>query len=79
MTKRARFPIGLEFTVKRGKQSPQHCRIVDILTTTNNASEVVRLEYDTVHNFLGQDVHETMVDTTIARALSPEVFALYNK
>jgi hypothetical protein len=24
-------------------------------------------------------VYETMVDTTIARSLAPEVFALYNK
>lgn len=77
MEKVARFPIGLTFTVKRGGKYTRDCRIVDILTTRNNAGEVVRLEYDTVHKFMGQEVHETMVDTTIARALAPEVLALY--
>jgi hypothetical protein len=79
MAKHARFPIGLAFTYKRGKAPALEYRIVDILTTRNNAGEVVRLEYDTVHLFCGQEVHETIVDTTIARSLAPEVFALYNK
>ena len=79
MAKQARFPIGLTFSYKRGKAPAVEYRIVDILTTRNNAGEVVRLEYDTVHLFCGQEVHETMVDTTIARSLAPDVFALYNK
>jgi hypothetical protein len=79
MAKQARFPIGLTFMHKRGKAPALEYRIVDILTTRNNAGEVVRLEYDTVHLFMGQEVHETMVDPTIARSLAPEVFALYNK
>jgi hypothetical protein len=79
MAKQARFPIGLTFLHKRGKAPALEYRIVDILTTRNNAGDVVRLEYDTVHLFCGQEVHETMVDTTIARSLAPEVFALYNK
>lgn len=83
MAKQARFPIGLTFIVKRGSAKAQaparEYRITDILTTRNNAGEVVRIEYDTVHLFCGQPVSETMVDTTIARALAPEVFALYNK
>jgi hypothetical protein len=79
MAKQARFPIGLTFMHKRGKAPALEYRIVDILTTRNNAGEVVRLEYDTVHLFMGQEVHETMVDPTIARSLAPEVFALYSK
>jgi hypothetical protein len=79
MAKIARFPIGLTFMHKRGKAPAIEYRIVDILTTRNNAGDVVRLEYDTVHLFFGQEVHETMVDTTIARSLAHEVFALYNK
>jgi hypothetical protein len=78
MAKIARFPIGLTFTVKRGKAPAREYRITDILTTRNNAGEVVRIEYDTVHLFCGQPVSETMIDTTIARALAPEVLALYS-
>jgi hypothetical protein len=79
MAKIARFPIGLTFSYKRGKAPAQTYRIVDILTTRNNAGEIVRIEYDTVHLFCGQEVHEMLVDTSIARSLAPEVFALYNK
>jgi hypothetical protein len=77
MAKHARFPIGLTFSYKRGKAPAREYRITDILTTRNNAGDVVRLEYETVHLFLGQRVIETMVDTTIARSLAPEVLALY--
>jgi hypothetical protein len=79
MNRKMRFPIGLTFSYRRGKAPALEYRIVDSLTTRNNAGEIVRLEYDTVHLFCGQGVHETMVDTTIARSLAPEVFALYNK
>jgi ribosomal protein L2 len=46
MSKKARFPVGLEFTLKRGKVI-KDCKIVDILTTTNIKGEVVKIEYDT--------------------------------
>lgn len=39
------YPIGYEFTLKRGKQSAKQCTVVDHLTTTNAAGEVVRFRY----------------------------------
>ncbi|QRE00433.1 hypothetical protein [Burkholderia phage BCSR52] len=76
MTKKARFPIGLEFTLKRGKVI-KDCKIVDILTTTNSKGEVVKIEYDTTRMFCGQVIHELMCDTTIARCLPNDVLAFY--
>lgn len=74
---KARFPIGLTFMRKAGKAPAKEYTIVDILTTTNSKGEIVRIEYDTVHKFLGQDVHEILVDTSIARSLPNEVLARY--
>jgi len=78
MKRKTRFPIGLEFIYYADKSKLPR-RIIDILTTTNSSGEVVKVEYLVQHQFLGQNVSETMVDVAIARSLEPEVFALYNK
>lgn len=79
MSKTARFPIGLTFTIQRGGKNGRQddCVIEDIYTTTNRAGEVVRIEYVVTRSFLGQDVREIMVDTTIARSLDPEILKQY--
>jgi hypothetical protein len=74
---RARFPIGLTFIRHIGKKVHREETILDILTTTNTKGEVVRIEYLIAHDFLGQKVTETVVDTTIARNLAPEVLAKF--
>lgn len=66
-----RFPIGTQYAT-RGKH-PQVCTVVDHLTTTNSAGEVVARRYVTTHQFCGQTVRDSdAVDTTIARGLTPE-------
>lgn len=76
--KKARFPIGLKFIRHIGKKVHREETIIDILTTTNSKGEVVRIEYEIAHSFLGQQVTENVVDTTIARNLKPEVLAQYS-
>lgn len=74
--KRARFPIGLQFQHYTDRKGPR--TIVDILTTTNHAGEVVRIEYVTTRDFLGQPLQETWPDITIARSLPLGEFAKYD-
>jgi hypothetical protein len=74
---RARFPIGLTFTRSYGRKVKREETIIDILTTTDSKGEVVRIEYEIAHLFLGQQITERVVDTTIARNLDPEVLAKY--
>ena len=66
-----RFPIGTQYT-PRGLRHPRVCTVVDQLTTTNSAGQVVARTYVTTHVFCGQVVTERgVVDTTIARGLLP--------
>ena len=70
-----RFPIGTQYTT-RGK-NPLLCTVVDHLTTTNGAGEVVARRYVATHQFCGQTVRDCdVVDTTIARGLTPEFIHL---
>lgn len=74
---KARFPIGLtykDFAVKHNRDR----RIVDILTTTSQATgEVVKIEYETEHDFMGQTVRGFASDTRIARSLSNKELGEY--
>ncbi len=66
-----RFPIGTQYWT-RGKY-PRLCTVVDHLTVTNLAGQVVSTHYTTQHEFLGQLIQDqNVVDTTIARGLLPE-------
>lgn len=66
-----RFPIGTQYTT--GGKHPQVCTVVDHLTTTNSEGEVVARRYVATHQFCGQTVRDSdVVDTTIARGLTPE-------
>ncbi len=65
-----RFPIGTQYVPTRHKYL---CTVVDHLTTTNSKGEIVALRYVTTHEFCGQTLTERdVVDTTIARGLTPE-------
>lgn len=67
------YPIGLEFRMKRGKQSPRECEIVDVHTTTNSAGEIVKIRYVAAYEFMGQVILDKDVcAVTIARALDAE-------
>lgn len=73
MTIRARFPIGTKF--KSHGKNPRLTEVIDIWTTTNNAGAVVRVDYVTEHEFLGQKVRRRSVtDTEIARGMNPDEF-----
>jgi len=73
MTIRARFPIGTKF--KTQGKNPRSATVVDIWTTTNNAGAIVRVNYVTEHEFLGQKVRDhSVADTTIARSMNPDEF-----
>jgi hypothetical protein len=68
-----RFPIGTRFTthkkVRNRLYTTSHT-VVDQMTVTNAAGEVVRTFYVAEHEFGGQMVRDNEVcDTTIARGL----------
>lgn len=64
-----KYPIGTKFKT-RGKH-PKECVVVDYLTTTNLAGDVVKQRYVTQHSFLGQIVTDyDVVETTISRGLT---------
>lgn len=61
-----RYAIGQQYTNRKG----QFCTVSDILTTRNNAGQIVRLRYAATHVFCGQSVTDwDVLETTIARAL----------
>lgn len=63
-----RFAIGTQY-MSQGKVK-RVCTVVDQLTVTNAAGEVIKRYYKTSHEFMGQMVYEHDVcDTTIARNL----------
>jgi len=61
----AKFEIGHQF-IRRGTKARRVETVVDILTTTNSSGAVVKTEYLVAHEFMGQQVHDTVVGTTIA-------------
>lgn len=68
---KVRFPIGTQYKT-RGK-APRLCTVVDILKTYNSGGELVRIRYETMHEFCGQAViSHDVVDTTIAIGLIEE-------
>ena len=68
ITQDDRIHIGLEFKHYRLKHNRDR-KVVDVHTTTNNIGEVVKIEYVTVHEFMGQTIKETMPASTIIRSL----------
>jgi hypothetical protein len=72
-----RFPIGLTFVYYADKQKRERT-ITDIFTTTNSKGVVVRIEYEAMHKFCGQDMKENFGDTAIARSLGNEEIKKYN-
>jgi hypothetical protein len=60
-----RFAIGTQF--KTQGKAPRICTVRDILRTYNNAGELVLITYVATHDFMGQEVSEVVVDTTVAR------------
>jgi hypothetical protein len=60
------FEIGYQFIQARGKKRRDVETIVDILTTTNSKGEAVKIEYVAVHDFCGQQLRATHIETTIA-------------
>lgn len=68
MEKAPRFAIGTIY--QSAGKAPRLCTVVDIHRTYDNAGDLVRLEYVTIHTFAGQFVREYGVsETTIARGL----------
>ncbi len=63
-----KYAIGTQFTA-RGK-SPRLCTVVDILTTTNAAGDVVKIRYQATHQFMGQTITDSdVIETTISMGL----------
>lgn len=61
-----RYQVGTKFTDRKGRE----CEVVDFLTTTNMAGEVVKTTYVTAHTLMGQKILDRDVcETTIAKAL----------
>lgn len=66
-----KYPVGTKFKT-RGK-APRTCTVVDYLTTTNLAGEVVKVRYVATHEFMGQTITDRdVVATTIALGLIQE-------
>ncbi len=64
--KTPRFHVGHQFISRSNRKRKLVDTVVDILTTTNIAGEIVDIEYKTVHEFCGQPVTGRCHDTTIA-------------
>jgi hypothetical protein len=63
------YKIGLTFNSYRNKH-PRPETIVDILTTRNEAGEVVKIRYATEHEFMGQIVSRNdVLGVEIARSI----------
>lgn len=64
-----KFPVGTKFK-RIGLKHAKVETVVDILTTTNLAGEVVSIRYVAEHEFMGQTVRDSdVLGTTIARGL----------
>jgi hypothetical protein len=59
------YPIGFEFTLKRGKADPKQCKIVNYAITYNLNGNVTQFRYLVQYDFCGQNMVEDMVQTTI--------------
>lgn len=62
--------IGDRFRIIRGKGRSSFHRdytVVDIHTTTNSQSEIVKVEFKAVFELMGQQVPEMVVATTVLR------------
>ena len=63
-----RFPVCTEY-LSSGKH-PKLCTVLNFITCTNLAGNIVKTYYETSHDFCGQRIVETDVcDTTIARGV----------
>lgn len=63
-----RFEVGTQY-LSAGKH-PVLCTVVNYITCTNLAGNIVKTYYETSHDFCGQRVVETNVcETTIARGV----------
>lgn len=64
-----RFKIGTKFK-KVGRKHAQVETVVDIWKTYNSKGELVKVNYVSEHDFLGQKLYDhSVIDTTIARGL----------
>lgn len=59
------YPINYEFVLKRGKQSPKQCRIIDYEVTYNLNGIPKKFNYVVQYDFCGQTMRENMVQATI--------------
>ena len=71
----ARFPVGLTYSARNKRRDVT--TIIDIYTTRSEAGEVIKIEYQTAHDFMGQSVSKLECDSTVARSLEPEVLKQY--
>lgn len=63
------YAIGTRY-LSSGKH-PRLCTVVDVLTTTNHAGDVVKLRYAATHEFCGQLVTDRDVcAVTIAKGIA---------
>jgi hypothetical protein len=68
-----RFQIGQQYFTRH--KAPRLCTITDILYTTNNDGELVKIRYIATHELMGQTVTDNdVVETTIAMGLAPAVY-----
>ena len=59
------YPVNYEFILKRGKQTPKKCRIVNYAITHNLNGIVTDFKYVVQYDFCGQTMTENMVQVTI--------------
>jgi hypothetical protein len=77
--RKPKYAIGQTFT-RKGKGWKREYTVTDIYTTRNLEGDLIKFEYLTTHDFLGQSLKELVIETTIAIALwdagiRPEVTA----
>lgn len=62
------YPLGYTFTLKRGKQSPRQCTILDYAIIYNADGSVVSFSYIIAYDFCGQRMTQDVPQFTIDMA-----------
>lgn len=59
------YPIGFQFTLQQGKQSPKECTVIDYEITYNSKGEVKSFAYVLQYPFLTQTMTYLVPQSTI--------------
>lgn len=59
------YPVNFEFTLKRGKQKPKKCKIINYNIAYNLNGSVIDFKYLVQYDFMGQNMTDLLPQSTI--------------